>query len=138
MVQPASLAGGRAGAAAGGGGGVAAAEARRGSYLELLVCNVKLVLGILLSRVRDTLHTRAGKTGNDLGDVSDAGSLCDLIENFDALARLRWVGHGELNAAAGIRNMNEGTRLTAGAVDSEGDAGGRLPGRRGLGWGGVV
>eukprot|EP00630_Chrysocystis_fragilis_P005810 CAMPEP_0197391946 /NCGR_PEP_ID=MMETSP1165-20131217/3423_1 /TAXON_ID=284809 /ORGANISM="Chrysocystis fragilis, Strain CCMP3189" /LENGTH=642 /DNA_ID=CAMNT_0042917545 /DNA_START=154 /DNA_END=2080 /DNA_ORIENTATION=+ len=93
---------------------------------ELSVGDVELVLGGLLARVGEEAGRDAGALGDDVGDVADAPGLGDLVEDLDGRARLGRVVDGELDALARVRDVDEGARLAARAVDGEGDAEGGL------------
>ena len=94
--------------------------------LELVVGDVQLVLGVLLSRVGDPLDLRSRDLRDELGDVTHARGLRHLVEDLDRLAGRGRVRDGELDAAARIGDVDERARLPAGAVDGQRDVAGGL------------
>ena len=93
---------------------------------ELLVGNIELVLGSLLSGVGKHVHFNAGLRGHESGNIADSAGLGHLVKDLHSLSGLGRVVDGNLNAAGGVGNVNESTGLSAGAVDGQGNAHGSL------------
>ena len=93
---------------------------------HLLVADVELVLCSLLAWVGDHLHFDPCPLCDHPSDVPDAPGLRNLIEDLNPLALLGGVVDGDLDAAGSVGHVDEGTGLTAGSVDGEGDAHGAL------------
>ena len=72
------------------------------------------------------VDVRSGDSGDQLGEVDDSVYLGHLVEDPDALAALRRVLDGELDAADAVLEVDEGARLAARAVHGERVADGGL------------
>mmetsp|Transcript_5889 Transcript_5889/g.13971 ORF Transcript_5889/g.13971 Transcript_5889/m.13971 type:complete len:465 (-) Transcript_5889:88-1482(-) len=86
---------------------------------ELGVGNIQFVLGSLLTRVGDEVGFNSSQLGNHLGDIPDATGLGDLVEDLDTFSLVRGVVDGDLNAPGSISDVDEGTSLTSGSVNSQ-------------------
>ena len=93
---------------------------------ELAVAHVELVLGGLLARVREEARLDARVLRDELRDVAHAPRLGDLVEDLGLGPLGRRVVDGDLDALARVRDVDEGARLAARAVDRHGHVEGRL------------
>jgi len=93
---------------------------------KFLIFGIKFIFGSFLPRIWYSIDFNTGLLGYHSSYVAYTAGFGDLIEYFDTVALVGWVGDSDFDAACGIGDMDESASLATGAVDGEWDSHGAL------------